>query len=251
MPTPPRPTAPTARSRLRPRLLGELTLLVVGYIAYALTRVAVRGDQSTAIANGQHIYRIERHLRLDPEQWLNGALSAHTDLSKMAGYYYASFHFVVTAAMLVWLYWRQPASYRSQRTVLILTTVPALAIFWWFPAAPPRFALHSLTDTLATFHILEAAAPRGGTSLANLNAAMPSLHVAWAAWAALALWRVFRTRYPHAALLAFCYPLATILVVISTANHYLLDALAGLALLGLATFAESIHRRTVVHLPVR
>jgi membrane-associated phospholipid phosphatase len=54
---------------------------------------------------------------------------------------------------------------------------------------------------------------------------MPSLHVAWAVWCALALYPVVR----HWALraLAVAYPLATTLVVVATGNHFFLDVIAG------------------------
>jgi Na+-transporting NADH:ubiquinone oxidoreductase subunit NqrB len=54
---------------------------------------------------------------------------------------------------------------------------------------------------------------------------MPSLHVAWAVWCALALYPMFR----HWALraLVVAYPVMTTLVVVATGNHYFLDAAAG------------------------
>ena len=48
-----------------------------------------------------------------------------------------------------------------------------------------------MTHVLVARDILGAAHPQGATSLVNLYAAMPSLHVAWAAWCALAI--VFAT----------------------------------------------------------
>ena len=51
-----------------------------------------------------------------------------------------------------------------------------------------------MTGILATRDILSAAGPHGATSLVNLYAAMPSLHVAWAAWCA---WPSTRTAMPR------------------------------------------------------
>ena len=65
------------------------------------------------------------------------------------------------------------------------------------------------------------------TSLINTAgdqyASMPSLHVAWAAWCALALYPVAATG-PCALVVA--YPLMTALVVVATGNHFFLDAVA-------------------------
>jgi hypothetical protein len=61
---------------------------------------------------------------------------------------------------------------------------------------------------------------------------MPSLHIAWAIWSGLSLWLLARRRI--VALLAIAYPLMTALVVMGTANHYLLDVIAGAATVPLA-----------------
>ena len=86
------------------------------------------------------------------------------------------------------------------------------------------------------------------TSLINTAgdqyASMPSLHVAWAVWCALALYPVVR----HWALrvLVVAYPLMTTLVVVATGNHFFLDAVAGTLLAGLTWAVVSrVGRRRV------
>jgi hypothetical protein len=63
---------------------------------------------------------------------------------------------------------------------------------------------------------------------------MPSLHVAWAAWCAAAVVIATRGRWRH---LAWLYPAATTFVVLATANHFVLDAAAGLAVMTLGLLA--------------
>jgi hypothetical protein len=65
---------------------------------------------------------------------------------------------------------------------------------------------------------------------------LPSLHVAWAAWCATAIVITTRSRWRH---LAWLYPAATTLVVLASANHFLLDAAGGLAVTGLGMLAAS------------
>jgi len=91
-----------------------------------------------------------------------------------------------------------------------------------------------MTDVLVRYRILGAGRPHGPDSLVNLYAAMPSLHVAWAAWCAAAVVAATRGRWRH---LAWLYPAATTLVVLATANHFLLDAAAGLAVTALGLLA--------------
>jgi hypothetical protein len=120
------------------------------------------------------------------------------------------------------------------RSALVLATTAANVVFWTWPVAPPRFAVPGMTDILVRFGILGAGSPHGPDSLVNLYAAMPSLHVAWAAWCAAALVAATRGRRRH---LAWLYPAATTLVVIATANHFLADAAAGLAVTALGLLA--------------
>ena len=70
----------------------------------------------------------------------------------------------------------------------------------------------------------------------NLYAAMTSMHVAWAAWCALAVVTASRGRWRR---LAWLYPAVTTLVVLASANHFLLDAAGALTLTGTAPAAEA------------
>jgi hypothetical protein len=70
---------------------------------------------------------------------------------------------------------------------------------------------------------------------------MPSLHLAWAAWCGATVFTLTRRRWVKA--VAIAYPVLTALVVLGTANHYLLDVLAGIGLWLLATFAVSHFER--------
>jgi membrane-associated phospholipid phosphatase len=79
----------------------------------------------------------------------------------------------------------------------------------------------------------------------NLFAAMPSLHVGWSTWVALALWPMVRRWWGHT-LLAL-YPVAVIFGIVVTGNHWLLDAVGGWVVLGLgylcARVAVAAYRR--------
>ena len=66
--------------------------------------------------------------------------------------------------------------------------------------------------------------------MTNQYAAMPSLHVGWALWCGVMLWRYGGTRTTK--VLGVAYPLITTIVVMGTANHYFLDAAAGAAVMG-------------------
>jgi O-antigen ligase len=117
-------------------------------------------------------------------------------------------------------------------------TLLGLVGFMTLPLAPPRM-MPGFIDTMAAFGSdgwwgTAASAPKGLSSFTNQFAAMPSLHVGWAIWCGVMVSRYARRTWIRR--LSVVYPAVVVLVVLGTANHYLLDAVAGLAAL-LAGFA--------------
>ncbi|MET9540162.1 phosphatase PAP2 family protein [Streptomyces sp. NPDC006553] len=236
----------------KPRWWAELALIAVVYAAYSGGRLLVRGDEASAVEHGLAILRLERLFGIDAEHPLNRLFTDVPALGIPADFAYASLHYLVTPAVLVWLFRRRPAHYRAARTWLMLSTLLGLVGFTLLPTCPPRLLdpVYGFTDTMAHFSAYgwwggEASAPRGLGGLTNQYAAMPSLHVGWALWSGVMLWRYGRT--PVTKALGVAYPLVTTLVVMGTANHYLLDAVAGAAVMGagllLAPHALRLARR--------
>jgi lysylphosphatidylglycerol synthetase-like protein (DUF2156 family) len=64
------------------------------------------------------------------------------------------------------------------------------------------------------------------------------MHAGWAIWCAVAV--IVSTRRPLIMAIAALYPIVTILVIFSTANHYLLDAVAGVTVMAFALFVGLI-----------
>ncbi|MFF2325547.1 MULTISPECIES: phosphatase PAP2 family protein [unclassified Streptomyces] len=223
--------------RLRPRWWTELPLLALVYAAYSAGRLVVRGDVSTAVDHGLRILHLEKTLHINFEHPLNRLLTAHSSIGIPADFAYASLHYVVTPVVLIWLFRRREAVYRRARTWLMTSTLLGLIGFTMLPTCPPRLldAAHGFVDTMAQYSSYgwwgtEASAPRGMGGLTNQYAAMPSLHVGWALWCGILIWR--HARHPLVRALGIAYPLITTLVVMGTANHYFLDAVAGAAVMG-------------------
>lgn len=231
-------TAPAAAAALKARPLRRARLwgeaLAVAWLAWLYDVVTGMAPlrQALAVTHGRALLSAERGLGVAPELGLNRWLAAHHTLGVVAAYYYDNAHFVVTFGVLVWLWWRRPDSYRPLRSTLVLVNLIGLAVFWRYPVAPPRMLAQGFTDTVAASHALGSWHTGSLAADADQLAAMPSLHIAWAAWCGLALWRVSSRRWLRAS--AVLYPLLTAVVVMATANHYLLDVLAGLATLALA-----------------
>jgi len=184
--------------------------------------------QLLAVRNAMGVLSLEHSLHLDPELALNRWLAAHSAFAVPASYYYFFAHAVVTFALLAWLWWSRPALYMRLRTQLVIINLIAFVVFWRYPLAPPRmFPGLGYHDVIATSHALISWHSSVLAHDADQLGAMPSLHVAWAAWCGLALYQLHRRR--AVAVLAIAYPLLTSFVVVATGNHYLLDVLAGFA----------------------
>ncbi|MEZ0089101.1 phosphatase PAP2 family protein [Streptacidiphilus sp. EB129] len=236
---PPIPPAVDKRRRWHRRWQWELLLLV--YAAYDGSRLLVHNKEEQAEHHGEMLLHAERRFRMEPEHWLNSAFAHHAWLGVPADYIYASLHYLVTPLVLIWMWRSHRAHYAHARTWLGLATVFGLVGFVLFPTAPPRLLPHGggFHDTMAQHAAVgwwgaSGSAPQGLGSMTNDFAAMPSLHVGWALWSGLLIYRYARHRVVR--VLGLLYPFVIALVVMGTANHYLLDCLAGTAvtLLGLA-----------------
>ncbi|MFF3907260.1 phosphatase PAP2 family protein [Streptomyces sp. NPDC001848] len=221
----------------RLRWWTELPLILVVYASYSAGRLLARGDVTSAVGHGVAILRLEKLLHVNAEHPLNRLFTREAWLGVPADFWYASLHYLVTPAILVWIFRRRAEHYRAARTWLMTSTFIGLIGFSLLPTCPPRLlsAGHGFVDTMAQYSSYgwwggQASAPRGLGGMTNQYAAMPSLHVGWALWCGVMLWRHGRSRWAKAA--AVVYPLGTTFVVMGTANHYLLDAVAGIAVMG-------------------
>lgn len=210
----------------------ELAVLVVGDVVYERIRAMAPTREALAFRNADLLLAAEPDAVERFELWLNRIVEQQHWLALLTGYYYFTLHLTITAGLLAWLWWRRPQTYPSARSALLLLSYGGLVFFWLFPVAPPRLVLPETFDTLAELGL--GVEPGQTHGLVNEFAAFPSLHVGWAIWCAWALVIATRNRWRH---LAWLYPLATTYVVVATANHYLIDVLAGAAAIGLVIVA--------------
>ena len=220
--------APAASRRtVRPAALVELAQVLGAFLVYNLGRLLATQELGRADAHAHDVVHLERWLRLPTEATLQTWALGHDWLIEAANRYYVSVHFPLTIAVLVWLYrYRRPAYHWAKRALLGATAV-ALVFTVLLPVTPPRLLTSlGMVDTGHAGGISIYQAPVLG-SMSNEYAAMPSLHVGWALLIAVVLIAACRTRWRWLWLL---HPFATLFVVVSTANHYWLDGIAGAAL---------------------
>jgi PAP2 superfamily protein len=234
LPAPGTAALPGAVARVA-RTRWWIELLAIGWLLFlydAITNLAPL-RLPVALGNARGILHVEQALRIDPELSLDRWLAAHPTLASILANYYDNAHFAVTLGLLGYLWFARAEIYRPLRNSLVLVNVIGFVVFWRFPVAPPRM-LDGFTDVVASTHAFGSWHTGALASQANQLAAMPSLHMAWAAWCSLALWRISGRRSVRA--LALLYPCLTALAVIATGNHFVLDILGGLLALALAVW---------------
>ncbi|TDO30629.1 PAP2 superfamily protein [Kribbella sp. VKM Ac-2527] len=216
-------TLPAVRQVLR-----EILLLGSMYVVYSIGRIYAAKHSASAFDNAHRLVHWERELGLPSEAALQHSFLQLPHLPQAANAYYAYVHFPLTALVLIWLSVRRPAAYKKVRSTLMALTGLALVGHTIFPLAPPRMLPNlGWVDTGIRFG-QSVYGPNSDTGMANQFAAMPSLHVGWAALIAIAMITVTRSRLRWLWLL---HPLTTLAVVVLTANHYWLDGLVALTLL--------------------
>ncbi len=233
----------------RPRLWFELALIGVAYWLYSLVRNGVPTQAEIAQRNASWVWHVEQHLGVAVERSVNHGANSVTWLIVGMNYYYATLHFIVTIGVLIWLYRWHPGRYAASRTVLAVTTGIALVGFYFFPLAPPRLMTGgNFVDTFVVHHTWGSAASVAPASVSNPFAAMPSMHIGWSLWCGLTIFFLAERVWVRA--LALAYPVATLLVIISTANHFWMDAVGGAVCLGVGLVtARLIYHRWAFQFP--
>ena len=155
---------------------------------------------------------------------LQDALLGHDWLLTLTNWVYIWGHWPVIITAAVVLYRTRPDRYLLLRNAIFLSGAIGFLFFALLPVAPPRLADPSLIDTV-TLHSdsYRALQPPG---LTNQYAAFPSLHFGWNLLVGFAVWGA--TRNVVLRTLSILGPAAMAAAVVVTANHYVIDPVAGM-----------------------
>ncbi len=206
---------------------AEIICVLVYYAIYSAIRNATNADPAAAFRHAKEVISFERALHVYREQSLHHWALAFRPLIIACNYFYGSLHFAVTIGVGIFLFRKVPDQYPRWRNTIASATALALIGFWSFQLMPPRLlpARYGFVDTLAKYPTFWSFSSGAMSKLSNQFAAMPSVHCCWALWCACAL--VPRLQHRWAKMLATLYPVATVTVIVLTANHYFIDAIGG------------------------
>lgn len=215
------------RTPRRPRIWFEIALIAISYWTYSMIRNAVPDQRAEAMRNADWIWDAEQAMGLAFEHSVNHTMYGMTWLIISMNYYYATLHFIVTIGVLVWLYRWQPGRYAASRLVIFATTGIALLGYYLYPLAPPRLMPHlDFIDTVQAHETWGSMASGNLADMSNQYAAMPSMHIGWSVWCGIMIATLAKPVWVR--VLGVLYPVTTLLVIVSTANHFWLDAVGGL-----------------------
>lgn len=214
----------------------EIALIGVLYIGYCITRTFASTAFAPARGRALDILDFEKSWRFNVESWLNNQFLLHDWLGVSASYWYATTHYVVTLAVLVWIFRRSAVEYLTARRALVFASLIGLTCYLLMPTAPPRLVggyhdILSLNSSIGWWS-QNGSAPKGMGNITNELAAFPSLHAGWSLWVALVLIRAGVPSIVKALGVAYAGIMA--FVIVGTGNHWVLDAIVGWAVVLLA-----------------
>jgi hypothetical protein len=210
--------------------LRYLQIVPVGLVLWGLDAVDKlrSGAAAAGLGHAFVIEAISRQLGGAFADQMNDWLAAHQAAATAAAWYYIVVQGAVTAVVGLALIRRRVPAFRLHRDALIACNAIGLVVFWLYPVAPPRMlpGHHDVTAAAAPLFssVVESRA-------ADQFASLPSLHVTWALWVAVAVAALVRHPAPRA--VAWVYPALTALDVLATANHYWLDVITAVGVLAL------------------
>jgi len=222
----------TAGRRILPRgwtdLGVQVSIWIGFYVGYLAVRSLVDSNPAKAVLNGVRVIDFEQrtthHLFEQTAQRV--ADSSHLLLTAAAWTYWNS-EFTVISLALLWVYLRRHERFARFRNTILLANLIGLIGYAVMPTAPPWMFPGLFVDGVNhSNHVVG--------SFANQYAAMPSLHAADALIVGVLLAGACR-RWWFKALWAL-WPAWVWFCVIATANHYLVDVVAGIAVALLSLF---------------
>jgi hypothetical protein len=256
--TAPRPTVTAIWKRLAApfgrRDLLEGALVGFAFLLYFGVRGAVVDRPEAAYWHARDVIDAQRWLGIFWEDSMNDWAAGHRLVAQLMNLVYFYLHFPLIIAFGMWAYYYRRSRYTFIRDSFLASGAIALVIYYLYPVAPPRELpnlaplydpeapayIHGFVDTMKQY-LGYAYDSQSTRAFVNPYAAMPSLHFGWDLLLGIAIIGCFRQKpwswiaVPIGVLL----PVSQILAITMTANHFLLDALAGgiVALAGLGIAA--------------
>ena len=218
--------------------LTQIAVVLAAVGVYELARLAMTPNWSLAKENARRIVELEEWLSVSWEPALQRAFLDNVPrLVEGLNVFYFVGHFLFTAIFFAWLYRRSRSGFAVFRDGFLAATAISILVHWLYPTAPPRLAEGAIVDTLQVMSGIDIGSPATGSGLSNPVAAVPSLHAGYAIGVGVGVYLF--TRHWLVRALALTYPALVVLTIVVTGNHFVFDAAAGVAVMGVGFWAAA------------
>lgn len=217
-------------------VVRQVLLFFAAYNLYRIVRGQVDNQAGAALAfqHGREVISLERSLHLFVEPAVQDWVSAKPVLIDAASWLYINAQTTVTVGALVFLYMFHNKSFYFIRNMFMVAMFLAIIGYTLFPCAPPRmFPEWGFADSVSNFAHVDK--DSSVNALFNPYAAVPSMHVCFALMIGQPLARLVKNRVGR--IFWTLYPLLVLSVIVSTANHFLTDAVLGACVAAIAAYA--------------
>jgi membrane-associated phospholipid phosphatase len=232
-------------SRLERDVAREVGLVGLALLVYFGIRNRTAGGAGDAFANGEDLLHLEGALGMAWEKGLQSAILSIDPLVTLANWVYIWGHWPVILLTGVALFSFRRDRYYLLRNAMFVSGAIGFLFYAFLPVAPPRLLDLGLVDTVTEYsNAYRALQPPG---LTNQYAAFPSLHAGWNLLVGIVL--LGSSSHLLVRSFAVASPLAMGFAVVVTANHFVLDVVAGtvVVLFGLWV-AKRLSRRSAATL---
>jgi len=212
---------------------GETALVLALYALWRVAGTISVWNVDGALDRGQAIWDLEQTLRFPSELHLQQVFLEHPLWIQAANGYYAIAHVPAIIALLLWAFIRHRDRYPQVRNVLALVTGACLVVQLVAVAPPRMFPGLGFVDSGHLYG--QSVYTAVGTGVSDQLSAMPSLHVGWAVLVGVAAVLISSSRWRW---LVLAHPVVTLVVVAATANHWWLDGVVAVVILGLAALLD-------------
>lgn len=218
----------------------EFALISGLYAVWRVARELPLTHEVGAMDRARDIDHLQIALHLPTEISWQHFVIRHDWLASLTNAYYATVHVPALLIFMAWLFIRHRDRYPHWRNGLAILTLGCL-IIRFIRVAPPRFIPELGFVDLSVKHGFDIYGDVG-TGVSDQFAAMPSIHVGWAAVVALGVFFVSQSRWRWVIVLHL--PI-TIFVVAATGHHWWLDGIVALALLAAGLWLDTVARRAM------
>ena len=243
---------------LQRRQIFEAILVAIGFLAYFAVRGAVIQQPAIAFDHAMDLIALQRNWGFFWEDDLQNWIADDLFVVQAMNIIYFWLHFPLIIVFGIYLYMTARNKYTLMRDSLLISGTISLIVYWVYPVAPPRELprlaaemgqtlppdVGGFIDTMQVY-LGYAYQSQSTSAFVNPFAAMPSLHFGWdlllgigiiyAFWSHSWKWRL------PAILLGVALPTMQVFSITMTANHFLIDAIAGglVSVVGLALAAAT------------